>query len=156
MPEPLLEAQSLLERLAAADIDHPFYGSILGGGLVLALFMVLWLRKRTRRAPVEESASEAPIDPGTTQEVVLSAVAAESVPDTGAEAQFDTTQEVAPPAVAAEAVSETGAEAQPFPLPDGNRDAFVTTPIVALDEPCLLYTSPSPRDKRQSRMPSSA
>ena len=25
-----------------------------------------------------------------------------------------------------------------------------------LDEDCLLYTSPSPRDKRQSRMPSSA
>ena len=25
-----------------------------------------------------------------------------------------------------------------------------------LDTPCLLYTSPSPRDKRQSRMPSSA
>ena len=24
------------------------------------------------------------------------------------------------------------------------------------DSPCLLYTSPSPRDKRQSRMPSSA
>ena len=24
------------------------------------------------------------------------------------------------------------------------------------DKPCLLYTSPSPRDKRQSRMPSSA
>ena len=24
------------------------------------------------------------------------------------------------------------------------------------DAPCLLYTSPSPRDKRQSRMPSSA
>ena len=24
------------------------------------------------------------------------------------------------------------------------------------DDPCLLYTSPSPRDKRQSRMPSSA
>ena len=24
------------------------------------------------------------------------------------------------------------------------------------DEDCLLYTSPSPRDKRQSRMPSSA
>ena len=23
-------------------------------------------------------------------------------------------------------------------------------------QPCLLYTSPSPRDKRQSRMPSSA
>ena len=29
--------------------------------------------------------------------------------------------------------------------------------IVAVDRnPCLLYTSPSPRDKRQSRMPSSA
>ena len=29
---------------------------------------------------------------------------------------------------------------------------------VAVDkpDPCLLYTSPSPRDKRQSRMPSSA
>ena len=25
-----------------------------------------------------------------------------------------------------------------------------------LGKPCLLYTSPSPRDKRQSRMPSSA
>ena len=27
---------------------------------------------------------------------------------------------------------------------------------VELQESCLLYTSPSPRDKRQSRMPSSA
>ena len=26
----------------------------------------------------------------------------------------------------------------------------------AFNYPCLLYTSPSPRDKRQSRMPSSA
>ena len=25
-----------------------------------------------------------------------------------------------------------------------------------VNSPCLLYTSPSPRDKRQSRMPSSA
>ena len=25
-----------------------------------------------------------------------------------------------------------------------------------MDDACLLYTSPSPRDKRQSRMPSSA
>ena len=29
-------------------------------------------------------------------------------------------------------------------------------PLSALDAFCLLYTSPSPRDKRQSRMPSSA
>ena len=28
--------------------------------------------------------------------------------------------------------------------------------ILATCTPCLLYTSPSPRDKRQSRMPSSA
>ena len=28
--------------------------------------------------------------------------------------------------------------------------------IVHMDQSCLLYTSPSPRDKRQSRMPSSA
>ena len=27
---------------------------------------------------------------------------------------------------------------------------------LTLFDPCLLYTSPSPRDKRQSRMPSSA
>ena len=27
---------------------------------------------------------------------------------------------------------------------------------ITLFDPCLLYTSPSPRDKRQSRMPSSA
>ena len=30
------------------------------------------------------------------------------------------------------------------------------TAILAGDNSCLLYTSPSPRDKRQSRMPSSA
>ena len=28
--------------------------------------------------------------------------------------------------------------------------------LATLEQPCLLYTSPSPRDKRQSRMPSSA
>ena len=34
--------------------------------------------------------------------------------------------------------------------------AKTTWEIIDLDESCLLYTSPSPRDKRQSRMPSSA
>ena len=29
-------------------------------------------------------------------------------------------------------------------------------PLIRAVFPCLLYTSPSPRDKRQSRMPSSA
>ena len=28
--------------------------------------------------------------------------------------------------------------------------------VLLTDDTCLLYTSPSPRDKRQSRMPSSA
>ena len=35
------------------------------------------------------------------------------------------------------------------------RDPFVRE-AVGLVRACLLYTSPSPRDKRQSRMPSSA
>ena len=38
---------------------------------------------------------------------------------------------------------------------DGNRLA-PSDPEVGLNKDCLLYTSPSPRDKRQSRMPSSA
>ena len=40
-----------------------------------------------------------------------------------------------------------GTEGDPLRRP---REAFERV------EPCLLYTSPSPRDKRQSRMPSSA
>ena len=34
--------------------------------------------------------------------------------------------------------------------------AYSKSQLKAYHEPCLLYTSPSPRDKRQSRMPSSA
>ena len=34
--------------------------------------------------------------------------------------------------------------------------AYVDKKEISGDEGCLLYTSPSPRDKRQSRMPSSA
>ena len=33
---------------------------------------------------------------------------------------------------------------------------FLARNIGIKSSPCLLYTSPSPRDKRQSRMPSSA
>ena len=36
------------------------------------------------------------------------------------------------------------------------RDIKKTAPATPVDLSCLLYTSPSPRDKRQSRMPSSA
>ena len=35
------------------------------------------------------------------------------------------------------------------------RDAGLTMDVVVVDD-CLLYTSPSPRDQRGSRMPSSA
>src|SRR5665811_1743814 len=34
--------------------------------------------------------------------------------------------------------------------------AKVTNPIIGQFQPCLLYTSPSPRDRTRSRMPSSA
>ena len=42
--------------------------------------------------------------------------------------------------------------------PLGASEQVKTTLVSAVDEltSCLLYTSPSPRDKRQSRMPSSA
>ena len=35
-------------------------------------------------------------------------------------------------------------------------DIFVNNRLIARGEVCLLYTSPSPRDQRGSRMPSSA
>ena len=46
------------------------------------------------------------------------------------------------------------------PLDDPIHTALPHDPTPSLDEiaamPCLLYTSPSPRDQRGSRMPSSA
>ena len=57
----------------------------------------------------------------------------------------------------------------PRPAPDGEAVVYVRNFYdraadrrrsnlwwIDLDSGCLLYTSPSPRDKRQSRMPSSA
>ena len=38
----------------------------------------------------------------------------------------------------------------------GNKKSTVRKKVVALSGPCLLYTSPSPRDATLSRMPSSA
>ena len=43
----------------------------------------------------------------------------------------------------------------PTILPSGTL-YFVAVNALGAPYPCLLYTSPSPRDKRQSRMPSSA
>ena len=42
------------------------------------------------------------------------------------------------------------------PIDIENRDYRKLQAWVAQGNTCLLYTSPSPRDKRQSRMPSSA
>ena len=52
------------------------------------------------------------------------------------------------------AVGAQGATGSTGPTgPTGNTGAQGATGSTG---PCLLYTSPSPRDKRQSRMPSSA
>ena len=45
--------------------------------------------------------------------------------------------------------------AVPMPEIDFEREV-ISTGEKSATKPCLLYTSPSPRDKRQSRMPSSA
>ena len=41
-------------------------------------------------------------------------------------------------------------------LSDAAGSYAVSWPILGMDCPCLLYTSPSPRDRSISRMPSSA
>ena len=52
---------------------------------------------------------------------------------------------------AASAAPDAAPDAAPAPPPP-----VVAAPAGARPEDCLLYTSPSPRDKRQPRMPSSA
>ena len=66
--------------------------------------------------------------------------------------------------------SETGFSAKPVALRDHNaysvilgvfhnaglKQTLTLAQVFWLKEPCLLYTSPSPRDRQKSRMPSSA
>ena len=40
--------------------------------------------------------------------------------------------------------------------PGGGTDSIARTLAVGMSQVCLLYTSPSPRDRTRSRMPSSA
>ena len=77
---------------------------------------------------------EAETQPPTAAEEVAEAVKA-------AEEAVATTEQAEEAMPAEEAASETPAE---------------TTTEEAEEEPCLLYTSPSPRDLSTSRMPSSA
>ena len=53
--------------------------------------------------------------------------------------------------IGAEVIEENGARSAPmmvYKFPGSN--------CISLNEDCLLYTSPSPRDRQKSRMPSSA
>ena len=43
-----------------------------------------------------------------------------------------------------------------WPTPNGWKVSITLEELELPYQTCLLYTSPSPRDKRQSRMPSSA
>ena len=54
------------------------------------------------------------------------------------------------------AMVDTAAEALKQIAKSGKRILFVATKKQAKDIVCLLYTSPSPRDVEESRMPSSA
>ena len=54
-----------------------------------------------------------------------------------------------------DSAAANGFEIEIVEYPDGTRTAPDAAAAVGC-EVCLLYTSPSPRDKRQSRMPSSA
>ena len=51
--------------------------------------------------------------------------------------------------------AETVSPGHPDKIADLISD-YVLTEALSNNSNCLLYTSPSPRDKRQSRMPSSA
>ena len=57
-------------------------------------------------------------------------------------------------AAASRVMMETGCQA--VKIESGTYAAETIEYLVTRGIPCLLYTSPSPRDKRQSRMPSSA
>ena len=65
---------------------------------------------------------------------------------------------LAPKVGTLEALKKIAASTKSTTLVDTDDSAVVAAKIQASDlaKPCLLYTSPSPRDKRQSRMPSSA
>ena len=55
-----------------------------------------------------------------------------------------------------QSIVETIDLSDPKPESKSPHKIMVCTPVHSECSICLLYTSPSPRDKRQSRMPSSA
>ena len=58
--------------------------------------------------------------------------------------------------ITATTFSGTATKSQTVQTRGTNADQNFVITFVDSDNTCLLYTSPSPRDKRQSRMPSSA
>ena len=62
-------------------------------------------------------------------------------------------------ALFAQELEELLALQRPFTAAQSERVALLMNELAVLDAPftvCLLYTSPSPRDRQKSRMPSSA
>ena len=58
-------------------------------------------------------------------------------------------------AITADKIVDARGAACPGPLLEAKK-GIGTVPVGAVIEICLLYTSPSPRDRTRSRMPSSA
>ena len=54
------------------------------------------------------------------------------------------------------AFNELAGSADGLPVARGAKGNLFACPYLARDNDCLLYTSPSPRDRQKSRMPSSA
>ena len=64
----------------------------------------------------------------------------------------------APPAIAPHGALKSLFGTNPicFGTPTGSKIPFILDTSISMINSCLLYTSPSPRDMRRSRMPSSA
>ena len=128
--------------------------------ITASLLTGLWLRPKQPQAAAEAVLSkQAVTKPGVKSPVLLPAQA--SQPKTKDGRQYPLVPaEPAELATLLAAVEQalrdpaTAAEA----LPDLGHQQQVIYRVLSTDQPrsCLLYTSPSPRDKRQSRMPSSA
>ena len=96
--------------------------------------------------------------------VTLSGLAARQLGDTPHEAlpTFADRKESDATSFARKALGRAWAKGLSLPLPESTQRRLALSPTSFSEEtfekpqPCLLYTSPSPRDRQKSRMPSSA